>query len=73
MDAPDIEPEVAKIVWEAIYGIDHRWIAQWDERRLDALETAVRRELVFWWYGRLRTSMNVEYSVRLGRPRSVYV
>jgi hypothetical protein len=73
LDAPDIEPEIAKIVWEAIYGVDHRQIAQWDDRRLEALETAVRRELVFWWYGRLRTTMIVEYSVRLGRPRSVWV
>ena len=73
LDAPDLEPEIAKIVWEAIYGIDHRQIAQWDERRLEALETAVRRDLVFWWYGRLRTTMIVEYSVRLGRPRSVWV
>ncbi len=73
LDAPDVEPEIAKIVWEAIYGIDHRQIAQWDENRLEALETAVRRDLVFWWYGRLRTTMIVEYSVRLGKPRSVYV
>jgi hypothetical protein len=73
LDAPDVEPEIAKIVWEAIYGIDPRQIEQWDERRLEALESAVRRDLVFWWYGRLRTTMIVEYSVRLGRPRSVYV
>jgi hypothetical protein len=28
LHAPDVEPEIANIVWEAIYGIDQRQIAQ---------------------------------------------